>query len=140
MKVFFDTNVVLDWLLKREPTFAQSSRALRETIRLGHTGVFSSGMLNDIYYVLKKELKSSDQAREKVESVLSLFRLAKVDEDIIAEALRLRGRDFEDDIVVATAIGCGADCLVTNNVKDFLPSYPDLKIYNPSEYLEMLGQ
>ena len=32
------------------------------------------------------------------------------------------------------------DCLVTNNVKDFLPSYPDLKIYNPSEYLEMLGQ
>lgn len=36
MKTFFDANVLLGWILMREPTFANSSKALRETIRLGH--------------------------------------------------------------------------------------------------------
>lgn len=138
MKVFFDANIVLDWLLRREPTFEASSSALRETVRLGHVCLFSAGMVNDVFYILRKALKSETLAREKTESVLSLFHLAKVDEGVIDDALRLCGGDFEDDILVATALKCGADVLVTNNVRHFAPNYAELAVCSPIDYLKQI--
>ena len=49
MKVFFDANVILDWILMREPTFEASSEARRETIKQGHVAVISASSINDIH-------------------------------------------------------------------------------------------
>ena len=124
----------------REPTFEASSEALRETIKQGHVAVISASSINDIHYVIRKALKDESQAREKTESLLSLFRIAKVDESVLAEAIKLKGRDFEDDIVMATAIVCGADCIVTNNIKDF-KGYADLvSVLSPTDYLDSIKE
>ena len=140
MKAFFDANVLLDWILMRQPTFADSSDALRETIRLGHAGIISASSINDIHYVIRKALKDESLAREKTESLLSLFRLAAVDEAVISEARKFKGKGFEDDIVAATAIQAEADCIVTNNVKDFAPYAGVIAIYSPKEYLDLLQE
>ena len=139
MKTFFDANVLLDWILMREPTFADSSKALRETIRLGHIGVISASSINDLHYVIRKALKDESLAREKTESLLTLFRLAEVNEKVILEAVKIKGRDFEDDIIAAVAINCEADCIVTNNTKDFAAYSNAIAIYSPKEYLDLLN-
>lgn len=139
MKTFFDANVLLDWILMREPTFADSSKALRETIRLGHIGVISASSINDLHYVIRKALKDESLAREKTESLLTLFRLAEVNEKVISEAVKMKGRDFEDDIITAVAINCEADCIVTNNTKDFATYSNAIAIYSPKEYLDLLN-
>ena len=138
MKVFFDANVILDWILKRQPTFDDSSSSLRETIKLGYTAVISSASINDIHYVIRKALKDEALAREKTESLLSLFHAAKVDESVLMDAIKLKGRDFEDDIVAATAMGSGADCIVTNNKKDFVQYQQFVSVFTPKEYLDYL--
>ena len=138
MKTFFDANVILDWILKRQPTFEDSSKALRETIKIGHLALISAASINDIHYVIRKALKDETLAREKTESLLSLFHAAKVDESVLMDAIELKGRDFEDDIVAATAMGSGADCIVTNNKKDFAQYQQFISIFTPKEYLDYL--
>ena len=110
MNVFFDANILLDYLLRREPTFEASKQALRETIRLGHNAIISAASLNDIYYVLKKKLGNAEEAKRKLRELVLLFEIASVDGKAISTAFDLGGKDFEDDIVMATALGTGADC------------------------------
>ena len=138
MKVFFDANVILDWILNREPTFEDSYGALRETIEQEYTAVISASSINDIHYVIRKALKDEAKARLKTELLRSLFAIAKVDDSVIREAFKLKGHDFEDDIVAATAIGFGADCIVTNNVKDYVEYEPIIAVYAPKDYLSYL--
>lgn len=138
MKVFFDANVLLDWVLRREPTFQNSSASLRETIRLGHEAFVSASSVNDIHYVIRKALKDEALAREKTTMLLSLFRFAKVDEIVLNDAAALQGRDFEDDITVAAALEANADCIVTNNIKDFSSYAEKIMVFSPHDYLEYI--
>ena len=138
MTVLFDANVVLDWLLQRNPFFQDSASALRETIRLGHTPMLPASLVNDIHYVIRKALKSEPLARQKTELLFSLFSFAKVDDAVLNQALRLQGQDFEDDIVAATALRCGADCIVTNDSKDFSGYGSLIPVYSASGFLDAL--
>ena len=42
--------------------------------------------------------------------------------------------DFEDAVMVETALRCGMDCIVTRNVKDYEKSL--INVYQPDEFLE----
>ena len=44
--------------------------------------------------------------------------------------------DYEDAIMVETAIRSEMDCIVTRNVKDYVKS--SIPVYDPSEFLKML--
>ena len=41
--------------------------------------------------------------------------------------------DFEDAVMVETALRCGMDCIVTRNVKDYVKSM--IEVYQPAEFL-----
>ncbi len=66
-----------------------------------------------------------------------LFEIASVDGKAISSAFDLGGKDFEDDIVMATALGTGADYLVTNNVKDFVNT--TIPVCSPKDFLKVLA-
>ena len=46
--------------------------------------------------------------------------------------------DFEDAVMVETALRCGMDCIITRNVKDYEKS--QIEIYQPNEFLEFFHQ
>lgn len=140
MKILFDANVILDCLLEREPTLERSSSALREAFRLGHQCILSASSLNDIHYVVRKAVGNELVARTRTETLFSLFSFAKVDETVLSLAMHLQGRDFEDDIVVAAAIKSGADCIVTNNAKDFATYVEYIPVFTPGEFLDLLSK
>lgn len=47
-------------------------------------------------------------------------------------------KDYEDAIMVQTAVRIGADCIVTRNLKDY--RLAALPIYSPEEFLEKLTE
>jgi predicted nucleic acid-binding protein len=47
-------------------------------------------------------------------------------------------KDYEDAIMVQTAIRIGADCIVTRNVKDYRAAA--LPVFSPEKFLEKLAE
>ena len=138
MKVLIDANVALDWLTKRAPSSELSIQALRECLDRGDEGYLSATSIDDIFYVLRKHYQDKKIAKEKVAAALSLFDVASVDGEAIRNAMLVDGKDFEDDICLSVALSMGADCILTNNKKDFSKDQ-GITIYSPEEYLALRG-
>ena len=122
MKILWDTNILLDVLQKREPFFADSYRALREAMDANHECLISATAITDIYYVLRKALRSSEEAKGHIEQLSQLLAFADVTGTDIHAALIRPMPDFEDAVVDSVAERCGASYIVTRNIKDFAGS------------------
>lgn len=66
MRILIDTNVILDIFQKRKPFFPDSYRALRKAIEAKSECLVSASSATDIFYLLRKFLKSADQAKERI--------------------------------------------------------------------------
>lgn len=63
MRVLIDTNIVLDFLLEREP-FLNDANALLEALRLHKIeGYVTATTLTNIFYIVRKQTKSIERAR-----------------------------------------------------------------------------
>ena len=132
MKVLFDTNVVLDVLLAREPHAGVAARLLtlvdNETIQ----GAVCATTVTTIAYVAGRSL-GARQANQLLRVVLDLFSVAAVDREVLEAALRLGFADSEDAVVHEAARAWGAAGIVTRNRRDF--SRASLPVFDPAELL-----
>ncbi|MFA6830175.1 MAG: PIN domain-containing protein [Bacilli bacterium] len=136
MIVLFDANVILDILLKREPTFEDSYNSITLSLKNNDKCMISASSVADIYYILRKALKDKEKAKEKLERFLSIFSIATVDEKVIKNAFSVSGKDFEDDIVCSLAMASKCEYLVTNNISDFTQS-ENIKVLLPKDYIKV---
>ena len=135
MKVLFDTNVVLDVLLAREPHagFAARLLSLVEVERL--EGCVCATAVTTVHCVAAKTV-GRRRAGKLVKEVVSLLAVAPVDGAIVAAALELDFGDFEDAVVHEAARAAGAAGIVTRNGKDFMRA--TLPVFDPQELLSAL--
>jgi hypothetical protein len=70
MKVYFDTNIVIDILEKREHFFIYSYSVLLMSAERIIDGSICASSVTDIYYIVKKSRKS---AKDAVAAVVDLF-------------------------------------------------------------------
>ena len=132
MKVFIDTNLVLDVLAQREPFFDESKRVW-ELIEKGEvTGYLSATSLTDIFYILKKHL-GQNGAYASLSKLMLVFRAVSVSEADVRKALRLGLSDFEDALQLVYSRKLNIDYLVTRNTKDYPPSADE--VIAPAEFL-----
>lgn len=136
MKLFIDTNVVLDVLAQREPWFADSARLLAHIEQGGASGHIAAHTLTTLHYLLARHLGQQKTAAVLIE-LTTLIRVEPVDHQVLQQALALGWRDFEDAVQAVTAAQCQADYLVTRNPRDFKQSL--VPVITPSEYLALLG-
>lgn len=116
-----DTNVILDLALARHP-FAKASAKLSALAETGAVEVFiSAHAVTTIYYLLRQG-HGSDFAKQALVSVLKVFKVAAVDEETIAEALRMPGSDFEDCVTAAAARRASCELIVTRDPRGFRAS------------------
>jgi predicted nucleic acid-binding protein len=90
MKVMFDTNVLLDALLEREP-----------------------------YAKTAAKLLGAAAAKKLAQRLLKIFDLATVDRVMLQAALGSPDHDFEDAVLCESAYYAGAVAIVTRNTRDF---------------------
>ena len=131
MKVFLDTNVLLDVLLKRIPHYIESGSiwTLAESRKID--GVVSALSYPNSAYVLRAQ--GRQRIRDAIVLLQGVFRCIPLDEDILRHAFEYDMVDYEDAIQYASAIRAGADCLITRNARHF--PVQDVLILSPAEFL-----
>ncbi len=132
MNVLFDTNVVLDVLLGREPFVHDSAQTMALVERGEVRGSLCATTVTTLFYLCHRALDVR-QARIHVGALLDLFDVAPVTRVVLAEALEAAFADYEDAVLHAAARHAGCHAIVTRNVRDFAAA--SLPIYVPRELL-----
>jgi len=132
VRVVFDTNVVLDVLLAREPHAAIAAElfSLVETGRL--EGAVCATTVTTVHYLAAKAAGDA-AAKRLVATLLDVFDVAAVDRTVLEGALALALYDFEDGVVCESARAIGAVGIVTRDRKGFADA--PLPVYAPAELL-----
>jgi predicted nucleic acid-binding protein len=122
VKVLLDTNIVLDFLLQREPFF-QDAELLFQAISSDRVvGYIAATTLTDIFYIARKQSRSIEQARQAVSKVLVAVEICPVDRGILESAFTSGQPDFEDAIQIACATAQGLEAILTRDTSGFLTS------------------
>ncbi len=117
-KILFDTNVVLDVLLDRQP-HVEASAAAWAAVETGMAeGMLAAHALTTIHYLIRKEMNNV-KAMRILAKILKVFGVATVDSAVVQEALQLRFSDFEDAVTAAAARLAGCEFIVTRDPKGF---------------------
>ena len=135
MRLLIDTNVFLDILLNRKDFVDTSKAALEKAISKGDNLYLSSSAATDIYYVIRKQTKSREQAILGIKKLISIVRFAEVNEKCILYAALSRVNDYEDAVVDQVASNIDADYIITRNTKHFKNAYNS--VLSPQEYLDL---
>lgn len=133
-KIVLDTNVVVDYLMGREPACSECKQLLLMHAACQHAVYVASLSLKDAYYLVSMQLKRMERqasgrlddgmanaanevawacVRSIVENVLVLP-VGRA-ETLQAFTYKPVHRDFEDNLVVAAARSANADFVVTND-------------------------
>ena len=124
-----------DFLLDREP-FADDAEQLLLMIALNDIkGFITVKSLMDIHYVLKHVIHDEEKVRSALSILLDTFWLVNSNAEDAINALTSKVRDYEDDLMIETAISCHSDCIITRNTKDYCNSA--VKTYEPREFLRL---
>ena len=122
MRVLIDTNIVLDFLLLREPFF-QDAEMLFQAIDTGQIiGYVTATTLTDIFYISRKHTRSIEQARQAVLETLTAMAICPIDRDVLESAFNSGLADFEDAVQIFSAVAQELDAILTRDAKGFLSS------------------
>jgi predicted nucleic acid-binding protein len=122
MRVFFDTNILLDALLAREP-FVANAAFLLDAVESGRIeGFMSATTITDVHYLIKRQTKSVETATAAVTQLLTLMEICAVNREVLEQAIVLNLVDFEDGVQVACAMESGLDAIVTRDLNGFTGS------------------
>ena len=117
-KVLLDTNVVLDFLLKREPNYEYAQTIIKEIVNGNLQGYITVSMATDIFYLLQKT-NGKTFALNSLADLLIILDVLTVYRDDVYSALCSDWDDFEDALQAHVAVRCGIDAIITRNVKDY---------------------
>ena len=135
MKALFDTNVILDVLLDRDPFSEEASILLSKVEQSEIIGFACATTITTIHYLTAKAL-GPQAATRHIKSLLSLFVIAPVNRVVLENAAASKFKDFEDAVLHEAAMHAGAKYIVTRNISDFEKS--KLPVYDPKEFLNTL--
>ena len=128
--MLFDTNVVLDVLLDREPFATVGAHLFSQVERGVVPGYLCATTVTTVHYLAEKVL-GVEQARQKIRHLIRLFEVAPVNRAILEAALASRLADFEDAVLHEAALHVGAKGIVTRDPAGFKGAR--LPVYSPDE-------
>lgn len=132
MKVFLDTNVVIDLLGKRDPFFTAAAEIATLAVEKRLEIVVSSISFVTVFYVLRKVF-SEETVYAKLQKMVAICSISPVDNSTVLMSLNAGMKDFEDAVQYHSAITSGAEIIVTRNAKDF--KNVALPILTPDEFM-----
>ena len=136
MKVLIDTNVIIDTALRRKPFLVDSDQVLFFAQTERFDGYVSASSITDLYYILRKRIGHLS-ALIFLRRLVTVCKIASVDQTVIEAALVSDFKDFEDAIQNYTAIAVALDAIVTRNTQDF--SQSNLQVLTPGQLLQTIS-
>ena len=130
MKVLFDTNIILDVLLAREPFVNLSAILVSLAEEKEITGYLCATTLTTIDYLIAKE-HNSQKAKMEISKLLGIFQICSVNEQVLQLSLNSKFKDFEDAVQFYSGVCSKVDSIVTRNTKDYKED--GIAVYTPDE-------
>jgi predicted nucleic acid-binding protein len=138
VRALIDTNIVLDFLLQRQPFF-QDAELLFQAIATGQViGYITATTLTDIFYIARRHTRSIERARQAVYETLTTMAVCPIDRAVLESALNSNLADFEDAVQIFSTVAQSLDAIVTRDTQGFVSS--PIPVLSVQELLLQAGQ
>ena len=137
MRVFLDTNVLLDVLGARQP-FYRAAAEVWSMAERGDLDAFVSAISFSNVYTIVRKASGKPQADQALRTLRGLFQIVAPDTQIVNQAMDADIGDFEDAIQFHSAIHAKATHLLTRDPSGFPES--SLHILSPDEFIAALRE
>lgn len=135
-RILIDTNILLDYLLTRDPFYEDASNIVSVCVDGKVEGCIAAHSVSNMFFILRKDYNSKER-REILLSLCSIFDIEGIDKvKLMAGLQNEEFSDFEDCLQMECAKSFGAEYIVTRNINDYKIS--EIKAILPKDYLEML--
>ena len=138
MRVLLDTCVIIDALQSRVPFAEAAQKLFLYSANKQFEGYITTKSVTDIYYLTHHLTHSDEETRKILSKIFTLFNLLDTTSLDCRKAISSEISDYEDAIMVETAIRSEMDYIVTRNVRDYTKSA--VKVCEPSELLKLLEE
>ena len=134
MKVFIDTNILIDFLAAREP-FAEEAMALFQLADNDEIELMLSDLtiINTIY-ILRRMHYGLSEIYDSLDNIRPLLTITSMGATVVDRCLQHRSDDFEDEMQYFSAVDANADYIITRNKKDF--DFGDSAVMTPQEFFK----
>lgn len=134
-KILIDTNVLLDYLLEREPFFMDAKEVILSCTDGKVKGCIAAHSIPNMFFILRKDYNEKER-REILLNLCKIFDVEGIDKAKLIEGLANENfSDFEDCLQMECAKSYEADYIVTRNVSDYVTS--EVKAIIPKDYLKL---
>ena len=137
MRVLFDTCIVLDALQSREPFREDAEKLFLAVANEQIGGTLTAKAVTDIYYLTHRLTHSDQRTRQILMNLLSLFDGVDTTGNDCRQALLSELSDYEDAVMVETAVRERLDFIVTRNMHDYRKAA--CRVLSPGELLTLLN-
>ena len=130
---FLDSDVILDFLLNRDPFNFSADEIFEKAVNKEIRIFFSSLTVANIHYLLRKRY-GNEGALEKITELLRFCKILPVSEKEIFSAIKSGFSDFEDAIQHFTAVqNPEIKGIITRNSADYKKS--QIPVFTPEVFL-----
>lgn len=142
MRALLDTNVMVDVLQRREPWFADGQKIFYAIANKRIIGCITAKEAADIHFFSRKQFTGQENVDEKARQVMTklyaIFELVDTLGIDCQNAIAIKNNDYEDAIMIESAVRAGLDCIVTRNPDHFKAA--SIPVYSPAEFVKKLAE
>ena len=133
MKLFLDTNVLLDILMDFRPNHDDAAAILKIVKSGVATAVLTTQSIIDASYVYsQREKQSLIQFINAIDEIMDIVEVEAITEKNITAAMRMPFNDFEDAAQIACSEMAGCDTIITSDHK--FKEYTFAPVYTPKSF------
>lgn len=136
MRVLVDTCVIIDALQSRVPFAEAAQKIFIHSANKQFEGYITAKSVTDIYYLTHRLTHSDTETRKILSKLFTLFHLLDTTSLDCRKAISSEISEYEDAIMVETALRSEMDCIVTRNLKDYAKS--PIMVYEPTAFISVL--
>lgn len=138
MRIFIDTNILIDFLARRGeffiPAWSVITRSKQEDVLLVSALSFATAS-----YIMENHHKLSQETIKTLfENFIKACSVTPIDSQTIDESIASEFDDFEDAMQYYSALREQADVIITRNKDDYEAAR--IPVYEPQEFLDLLTQ
>lgn len=134
MRVFLDTNVVVDFCAVRKPFFHSAALIIDMANRGEIELIISALSFVNVTYVLRKTYPAVE-VLSKLWQLMRLCNVSPINHEAVESALQSPGTDFEDTVQYHSALEMAAEIIITRDKTGF--AHCGIPVNSPEEFVRL---
>ena len=136
MRALIDTCVIVDALQARKPFCEDAQKLFLLAANRHFIGCITAKSSTDIYYLTHRVTHDDKISRSVLNKLFNLFEVVDTAGIDCRRAIPSPVSDYEDAVMIETAVRTEAECIVTRNLRDYSSS--TVPVYSPEEFIAII--